>query len=71
MWVRNLYTGPGGGLYTGPGGGLYTGPGGGLYTGPDANPYMSNIPPWHIFIKELRSRGYIDIAKRLERIIKY
>ena len=28
MWVRNRYTGPGGGLYTGPGGGLYTGTGG-------------------------------------------
>ena len=38
MWVRNRYTGPGGGLYTGPGGGLYTGPGGGAYTGPDGGP---------------------------------
>lgn len=28
MWVRNRYTGPGGGLYTGPGGGAYTGSGG-------------------------------------------
>lgn len=25
-WVRNMYTGPGGGAYTGPGGGMYTGP---------------------------------------------
>ena len=39
MWVRNRYTGPGGGLYTGPGGGLYTGPGGGAYTGPDGGLY--------------------------------
>jgi len=30
MWVRNMYTGPGGGACTGPGGGMYTGPGGGL-----------------------------------------
>jgi hypothetical protein len=34
LWVRNMYTGPGGGAYTGPGGGMYTGPGGGAYTGP-------------------------------------
>ncbi len=38
-WVRNMYTGPGGGAYTGPGGGAYTGPGGGLYTGPGGGLY--------------------------------
>ena len=82
MWVRNrytgpgggaytgpgggLYTGPGGGLYTGPGGGLYTGPGGGLYTGPDSSPYMSNIPPLEVFLKELEKRNlyhYANIIK--------
>ena len=39
MWVRNRYTGPGGGLYTGPGGGMYTGPNGGAYTGPGGGLY--------------------------------
>ena len=75
MWVRNrytgpgggLYTGPGGGLYTGPGGGLYTGPGGGLYTGPDSSPYMSNIPPLEVFLEELEKRNlhhYANIIKK-------
>ena len=95
MWVRNRYTGPGGGLYTGPGGGLYTGPGGGLYTGPggglydgpggglytgpsggmysgpDSNPYMSNIPPWDIYIDELKSRGFISYANRIIEVMRY
>ena len=39
MWVRNMYSGPGGGAYTGPDGGMYTGPGGGAYTGPDGGMY--------------------------------
>ena len=43
-WPRNNYKGPGGGLYTGPSGGAYNGPG---------EPYMSNIPPWPVFVKEL------------------
>ena len=60
-----LYTGPGGGLYTGPGGGLYTGPGGGLYTGPSDNPYVSNWPPPHILIQELRKRNMHDIVEYL------
>lgn len=39
VWVRNMYTGPGGGAYTGPGGGMYTGLGGGAYTGPGGGMY--------------------------------
>lgn len=60
MWIRNRYTGPGGGLYTGPGGGLYTGPGGGLYTGPDDNPYMSNWPPREFLLDYLATHGMIS-----------
>lgn len=74
MWPRNQYTGPGGGLYTGLGGGLYTGlggglysgPGGGMYTGPDDS-YMSNIPPWHIFISELENRGLYEYSAQIRR----
>jgi len=64
-----LYTGPGGGLYTGPGGGLYTGPGGGLYTGSDSQPYMSNIPPWPVYVKELERRGYKEEAELIKKYI--
>ena len=46
-------------------GGLYTGPGGGLYTGPSDNPYVSNWPPPHILIKELRKRNLNDIVEYL------
>jgi len=53
MWPRNRYTGPGGGLYTGPGGGMYTGPG----------EYMRNIPPIHIFIRELEKRELFEQAR--------
>ena len=63
-----LFTGPGGGLFTGPGGGLFTGPGGGMFTGPDSNPYMSNIPPWPVFVKYLFEHGH---SKEAEMISKY
>ena len=84
MWVRNrytgpggglytgpgggLYTGPGGGLYTGPGGGLYTGPGGGLYTGPDDNPYMSNWPPREHLLQYMKKLGYM---KYIDYLLKH
>ena len=58
-WPRNNYSGPGGGLYTGPSGGAYNGP---------VDSYMSNIPPWPIFVKELEKRGY---NKEVELIKKY
>ncbi|MCW3060047.1 MAG: hypothetical protein JWQ02_1868 [Capsulimonas sp.] len=38
-WLRDSYTGLGGGLYTGPGGGMYSGPGGGAYSGPGGGLY--------------------------------
>ena len=63
-----LYTGPGGGAYTGPGGGLYTGPGGGLYTGPCESPYRSNWPPIHVLIEHLERISYQQHADLLRRL---
>ena len=69
-WVRNMYTGPGGGAYTGPGGGMYTGPGGGMYTGPDAEPYMAIHPPFPLFAKELHKIGMHREANIIEDALR-
>lgn len=42
-----------------------TGPGRGLSTSP--TPYMSNIPPWDIFVKELEKRGHHSQAKIIRK----
>lgn len=47
MWVRNRYTGPGGGFYTGP----------------DDNPYMSNWPPREYLLKALKKAGQTNIIQ--------
>lgn len=86
LWVRNMYTGlgggaytgpgggmysgPGGGAYTGPGGGLYTGPGGGMYTGPDSKPYMAIHPPWPLLVVELRNIGMFREAQIIENALR-
>jgi len=62
-----MYTGPGGGAYTGPGGGMYTGPGGGMYNGPCATPYRSNIPPWTVLVNHLRTIGLTDLADLIQQ----
>ena len=54
-----------GGLSTSQYGGLSTTPGGGTSTSPN-NVYMSNIPPWPHFVRELEERGY-DWASELIR----
>ena len=53
MWIRNRYTGPGGGMYTGP----------------DKDPYISNIPPWPIFVKELEKRGMQSQADMIKNYL--
>ncbi len=57
MWNRNKSVGPGGGLSVGPGGGMSVG----------SDPYMSNVPPWDIFVKELESRGLQSEADIIRR----
>jgi hypothetical protein len=60
-----LSVGAGGGLSVGQGGGLSISPGGGLYIGPCNNPYTSNVPPWPIYLAELRRLGMVDIANTI------
>lgn len=71
-WLRDAYSGPGGGMYTGPDGGMYTGPGGGAYTGPGGGAYSGpptslsrrNWPPIPMLLEFLRQNGldfYADL----------
>jgi hypothetical protein len=57
-----LSTSAGGGLSISQGGGLSISLGRGLYIGPCDNPYRGNVPPWPIYLAELRRRGMDDVA---------
>lgn len=70
MWIRNMYTGVGGGMYTRIGWGLYTGPGGGMYTGPDLNPYRVKHSTWPIFAKELRKIVMMKEAQIIKEVLR-
>lgn len=49
LWPRNLSTSQGGGLSTSQSGGMSTSSG---------LVYMSNIPPWPHFVRELEARSH-------------
>jgi hypothetical protein len=36
-----------------------------MYPGADNSVYMSNIPPWRIFIKYLAERGLDDVVEHI------
>ena len=61
-WVRNMYTGPGGGAYAGPSGGMYT--------GPDSNPYIAIHPPFPLFAIELHKMGMHREAEMIEKALR-